>query len=146
MYWSHFSEVMCKNTILSKNAAGQTQYFERILHFQREMRGKHWELYMRFIDWSFNKNNFWRSPDNPWSETYWLMYSNWGLSFRETVPLSLFYIQNDLKIYVSYKKRWLWYFYMYFFKIKTSIYTLNSALLLQAHIRVGNIMTFSVTP
>ena len=35
------AEVMCKNAILSKGAAGQTQYFERILHFQREICGKH---------------------------------------------------------------------------------------------------------
>ena len=55
MYWSHFSEVMCKNTILSKNAAGQTQYFERILHFQREMCGKRSELYMWFKDWPLIK-------------------------------------------------------------------------------------------
>jgi len=46
MYLPQFSEVMCKNAILSKKAAGQTQYFERILHFQREMCGKRREVYM----------------------------------------------------------------------------------------------------
>ena len=52
------SQASDENMILSKNAAGQTQYFERIMHFQREMCGKRWELYMRFIDWPFNKKNF----------------------------------------------------------------------------------------
>jgi hypothetical protein len=40
MYLPQFSEVMCKNAIFSKNPAGQTQSFERILLFQREMCGK----------------------------------------------------------------------------------------------------------
>jgi len=40
MYLPHFAEVMCKNAIPSKDAAGRTQYLERTLHFQGEMRGK----------------------------------------------------------------------------------------------------------
>jgi len=34
------SQASDENMILSKYAAGQTQFFKRILHFQRKMRGK----------------------------------------------------------------------------------------------------------
>ena len=37
MYLPTFAEVICKNAILSKYAAGQTQCFEGILHFKRQM-------------------------------------------------------------------------------------------------------------
>ena len=87
MYLPQFAEVMCKNAILSKDTAGQTQYFERILHFQREMCGKRWDFKMQFSHWPFNKNNFWRSPDNPERESFPTMYSNIGVSVCETVPL-----------------------------------------------------------
>jgi len=70
------------------------------------------------------------------------MYSNIGISFRETVPLNLFYIQNDLKIIFLTKKVTLVFLYVFLKIIKSSIYTLNSELLLQVHIRVGNVMIF----
>jgi len=41
------------------------------------------------------------------------------------------------------KKLTLVFLYVFLKIIKTSIYTLNSALLLQVHIRVGNVMIFS---
>ena len=59
------AEVICKNAILSKYAAGRTQYFEGILHFQRQMCDKCWELYLQFIDWPFNKYDFKSAADNP---------------------------------------------------------------------------------
>jgi len=40
MYLPPFAEVICKIGILSKYAAGQTQYFEKIQHFQRQMCSK----------------------------------------------------------------------------------------------------------
>jgi len=48
----------CKNTIISKYAARQTQYFGEILHFPRQMCGKRWDLYMQFFHWPFNKYDF----------------------------------------------------------------------------------------
>jgi len=44
------------------------------------------------------------------------------------------------------KKMTLVFLYVFLKIIKTSVYTLNSSLLLQVHIRVGNVMIFSVTP
>ena len=38
---SPFAEVISKNAILSKYAAGQNKYFEDIQNFQRQMRGNH---------------------------------------------------------------------------------------------------------
>jgi hypothetical protein len=58
MYLPQFSEVMCKNAIFSKNPAGQTQSFERILLFQREMCGKCLAISLQFSHWLLNKNNF----------------------------------------------------------------------------------------
>jgi len=40
MYLPMFAKIIFQNAILSKHAAHQTQYFERTLHFQREMWGK----------------------------------------------------------------------------------------------------------
>ena len=46
---------ICKNAIISKSAACQTQYFGEILHFQMQMCGKRWELCIQFMDWPFKK-------------------------------------------------------------------------------------------
>jgi len=34
MYWPPFAELIYKNAILSKYAAGRTQYLEKIQHFK----------------------------------------------------------------------------------------------------------------
>ena len=65
MYLPLFAEVIFKNAILSKYAAGRTQYFEGIHHIQRQMCDKLLELYMQFIDWPFIKYDFLRAVDNP---------------------------------------------------------------------------------
>jgi len=40
MYLPPFAEVFCKNSILSKYAAGQTQNIKKIKQFQRQMFSK----------------------------------------------------------------------------------------------------------
>ncbi len=52
------------------------------------MVAKRCELYMYFIDWPFNKNEKQPLRQNPYEKSFKMMYSNIGVSFRETVPLS----------------------------------------------------------
>ena len=47
MYLPQSAEVMYKNAILSNDSARQTQYFERILHFQTQMCSNRCEIYMQ---------------------------------------------------------------------------------------------------
>ena len=58
------------------------------MRFAIVMVAKRCELIMYFIEWPFNKNKNKPLRRNPDKKTNRLIYSNIGVSFRETVPLS----------------------------------------------------------
>ena len=58
---------------------------------------------MYFIEWPFNKNKNKPLRRNPDKKTNRLIYSNIGVSFRETVPLNNAFTKNEeLMIYRIY--------------------------------------------
>ena len=47
-----------ENQQLSKYAGRKTLNLGEMQHFQSQMFGKRWKLYMRFIDWPFHEFDF----------------------------------------------------------------------------------------